>query len=106
VLGDNVYDRWTFRKNGKTETVTVHGDRISDDSELVRRWALAGKGIAYRSRLDIVDDLKAGRLVTLLNSHRGEPAPLNLVCAHRLMLSPATIALREMLQQRLAKMLR
>jgi DNA-binding transcriptional LysR family regulator len=106
VLGDNIYDRWAFTKNGKTDTVTVHGDRISDDSELVRRWAIAGKGLAYRSRLDVVGDLKAGRLVTLLNSHCGEQVPLNLVCAHRLMLSPATIALRELLQQRLTKMLR
>ena len=29
----------------------------------MRQWALAGLGIAYKSRLDVADDLAAGRLI-------------------------------------------
>ncbi|HEX2603541.1 MAG TPA: LysR family transcriptional regulator [Oxalicibacterium sp.] len=101
VLGDTVYDRWVFQRHRKTETIVVQGDRISDDADLVRRWALAGRGIAYKSALDIAPDLKSGRLVAVLDDYQGEPTPLNLVCTHRLMLSPAIVALREFLQERL-----
>lgn len=104
VLGDNVHDRWVFCRKKKAESVVVQGDRISDDADLVRRWAIAGRGLAYKSGLDVADDLKSGRLVAVMNGYEGEPAPLNLVCAHRLMLSPATIALRELLQPRLASL--
>jgi len=102
VLGETIYDRWAFHRHRETETIAVQGDRISDDADLVRRWALAGKGIAYKSGLDIAPDLRSGRLLALLTAYQGEPAPLNLVCAHRLMLSPAVVALREFLLERLA----
>lgn len=101
VLGDTVHDRWVFHRDGRTETVAVQGDRICDDADLVRRWALAGKGLAYKSALDIRSELQSGKLVPLLPELLGEAAPLNLVCAHRLMLSPSVTALRTFLQERL-----
>lgn len=104
VLGDNVHDRWIFCRKKKAESVVVQGDRISDDADLVRRWAIAGRGLAYKSALDVAQDLKSGRLVAVMTDYEGEAAPLNLVCAHRLMLSPAVAALREFLQLRLTKL--
>ncbi len=101
VLGDAIHERWDFWRNKKMETVVVDGDRISDDGDLVRRWALAGNGLAYKSRLDVSQDLKKGRLLAALPNYQGELAPLNLVCAHRLMLSPAVVSLRDFLRQRL-----
>lgn len=101
VLGDAVHERWVFHRNGRIETMTVQGDRVCDDADLVRRWAVAGKGLAYKSALDIRADLKSGKLVALLPELDGEPAPLNLVCAHRLMLSPSVTALRTFLQESL-----
>ena len=74
---------------------------MSDDAECVRRWALAGEGIAYKSRLDVQADLDAGRLVALLASFSTEPAPLYLVCPHRLSLTPAVVALKDFLIERL-----
>lgn len=102
ALSDALHDRWTFFRAGKPETVTVRGDRCSNDGELVRRWAVAGHGIAYKSRIDVLADLRAGRLVPLLEKFQGEPAPLHLVCAHRTMLSPTVNALRDSLLQRIA----
>jgi len=104
VLGDAIHERWDFWRNKKLETVVVDGDRISDDGDLVRRWALAGNGLAYKSWLDVSHDLKKGRLLAALPNYQGELAPLNLVCAHRLMLSPAVVSLRDFLRQRLEQL--
>ncbi|UGA39590.1 LysR substrate-binding domain-containing protein [Chromobacterium haemolyticum] len=87
-----------FSQGQQRELVTVDGRRQSDDGEVVRRWALEGLGIAYKSRLDALDDLRAGRLLPLLEDWQTEAAPLCLVIPHRLMLSPAVAALREHLQ--------
>ena len=43
---------------------------------LVRQWALAGYGIAYKSRLDVQDDLDAGRLVDLFPDALYDSTPL------------------------------
>ena len=99
ALSDTLHDRWTFLKDGDATVVNVHGDRCSDDGELVRRWALAGHGIAYKSRLDVLGDLKAGTLEAVLTGFEGESAPLHLVCPHRTMLSPTVNALRDWLRE-------
>jgi DNA-binding transcriptional LysR family regulator len=106
VLGDEVNDLWRFHgADGELETVAVDGDRVSDDAEAVRRWALEGLGIASKSRLDVYDDLRAGRLVTLLPEWRGEPTPLHLVCADRRLLNPVVQRLRVFLAERCAAVL-
>ncbi|WP_409259959.1 hypothetical protein [Paraburkholderia sp. MM5384-R2] len=74
---------WRFTPPGGERTVAVTGNRISDDADAVRRWAIAGEGLVYRSRLDLIDDLKAGRLVELFPPAYCEPSPLHLICAHR-----------------------
>lgn len=101
VLGDQVHERWRFHRRGNVSEVIVQGDRVCDDGDLVRRWAIAGEGIAYKSSLDVAHDIRAGRLQPLLTAWQGEIAPLNLVCTHRLLLSPSVTALRAFLQQRL-----
>ena len=105
MLAGRVHDRWCFQAERRALTVQVSGDRISDDADVVRRWALAGLGLAYKSWLDIADDVAAGRLQVLLPELGGEPAPLNLLCAHRAQLSQPVRLLREHLQQRCAELL-
>lgn len=102
ALSDTLHDRWTFFSDDEPIVVNVHGNRSSDDGELVRKWALAGVGLAYKSRLDVHADLKADLLESAMQHFGTEPAPLNLVCAHRAMLSPTVSALRDFLQQRFA----
>ena len=101
VLGESLHDRWAFEHEGGALTVPVKGDRVGDDGDLVRRWALAGHGVAYKSRFDVLSDLRAGRLVQALPDYTGEPSPLYLLCVHRMLLSPAVKRLREFLQTRL-----
>ncbi|MNS97824.1 HTH-type transcriptional regulator DmlR [compost metagenome] len=100
VLGETLHDRWTFERDGTRTTVPVKGDRVGDDGDLVRRWALAGHGVAYKSRYDVLSDLRAGRLVELLPDYGTEPSPLYLLCVHRMLLSPAVKRMREFLQER------
>ncbi len=102
LVGEYVHDRWRFLRGGRETTVQVAGDRVSDDGDAVRRWAVAGRGIAYKSRLDVAADLEAGRLARLCPDWEGEPAPLNLVCADRRQLNPAVRVLRQFLAERCA----
>lgn len=105
LLGDYVHDRWRFYREDHELSVQVSGNRISDDGDAARRWAIAGQGIAYKSALDVADDLSAGRLVRLCPDFTGEPAPLNLLCADRRQISPLVKALRQFLAERCARLL-
>jgi DNA-binding transcriptional LysR family regulator len=91
---------WFFRQGSELQEVHVTGDYLSDDGEIVRRWALAGHGIAYKANLDIARDLKAGRLVHVLPDWQGEPTPFNLMCPHRLQVSERVKVLHRFLQVR------
>ncbi|MGY0398580.1 MAG: LysR family transcriptional regulator [Ostreibacterium sp.] len=94
ALNDTLYARWQFDGGGKIYSVTVSGNRLCKDSDAVRRWALAGKGIAYRSQLDIADELSNGRLIEITLSALGETCPLYLICAERRLLTPMVSALK------------
>lgn len=105
ILGEEVHGRWRFWQNGQEVSVKVRGNRVADDGEAVRRWALSGKGIAYKSRLDVTQDLRSGTLVPLCSDWETEPTPLNLICADRRQFSPGVQALREYLTSRFQSLL-
>ena len=95
-----VNSTWRFRQGNVLQEVDVSGDYLSDDGEIVRRWALAGHGIAYKARLDVIADIATGRLVALFEDWQGEPAPFNLMCPHRLQVSERVKVLHRFLQER------
>lgn len=99
-LGSRVHDHWRFGRDAQETGLTVSGDRFCDDADVVRRWALAGVGIAYKSWLDVAFDVRAGRLKVLLGHLQGEPAPLNLMCTHRAQLGKPVQLLRNLLRER------
>jgi DNA-binding transcriptional LysR family regulator len=103
MLDNRVHDHWTFHDGKREMSLTVRGDRFSDDADVVRLWALAGAGIAYKSWLDVAADVRAGRLNVLMPQLQGEATPLNLLCAHRAQLSKPVNLLRDMLVQRCAE---
>lgn len=98
VLSEHVYNKWQFGQ----QKIAVSGPLVSDDADIVRRWAIAGEGIAYKSWLDVREDVLSGRLEILLAQYPGEVSPLNLVCPHRKQYSPAVRQLHEMLSCYLA----
>lgn len=99
-LRGSTYDRWSFPEDDGSRVVQVAGRLVSDDADVVRRWALAGEGIAYKSWLDVSADVVQGRLAVLLPELPGEPAPLNLVCPHRRQFSPAVKLLHKLVEER------
>ncbi|WP_263140596.1 LysR family transcriptional regulator [Pseudomonas sp. RIT-PI-AD] len=105
MLGGRVHDQWRFTAGRRLLEAKVSGDRLSDDADVVRRWALAGRGLSYKSWLDVAGDLAAGRLELALEELRGEAAPLNLICAHRAQLSEPVRLLQAFLRQRCAELL-
>jgi DNA-binding transcriptional LysR family regulator len=101
AIGDVTHDRWCFHPpHGDAVTLTVTGNRCADDADVVRRWALAGQGIAYKSRLDVTDDIRSGRLQVLLPDWTGEAAPLHMLCMHRTQVTPTVLQLRDFLRTR------
>lgn len=78
-----LYNRWPVIYDGHAQTIDVRGDRAADDGALVRQWVVAGHGIAYKSRLDIRDDLASGRLVDLFPDAQYEQVPLYAVYPSR-----------------------
>ncbi|AKQ54538.1 LysR family transcriptional regulator [Bordetella hinzii] len=103
MLSDAPHDRWRFERDGQVSEITVAGDRAADDGDVVRRWALAGDGLAYKSRFDVAEDLRAGRLVAALPDYEGERSPVYLLCVERSRLSPAVRRLRDFLSARFAR---
>lgn len=104
-LGSGVHDHWRFQLDGKEEGVLVGGDRFCDDADVVRRWALAGAGIAYKSWLDVAADVREGRLNVLLPQYIGESTPLNLLCTHRAQLGKPIQLLSTLLKERCGRLL-
>lgn len=104
LLADQVHESWRFEREGRELAVQVRGDRVADDGEAVRRWALAGRGVAYKSQLDVAQDLQSGRLVALCLDWLGELSPLYLMCADRRQINPAVQRLKVFLQARLEKL--
>lgn len=102
MLGEYVHDRWLFYHDGAELSVSVKGNRVSDDGDAVHRWVLAGYGIAYKSIYDVAADIRAGRLIRLCPDWQGEAAPLHFICADRRQHNPAVQRLRTFLSERLA----
>lgn len=58
--------RWEFARRGRKAYVSVEGGLTLDAPLLVREAALAGVGVAYLAEWSVSDDVKAGRLVRVL----------------------------------------
>lgn len=104
-LHDKVYNEWEFVHRGKPIKVKMQGNRTVNDGEMVRRWAVAGKGVAVKSSLDTCDDIINGRLVTMLPGYKAKPTQLWLICPSRQSITPAVRLLRDMLKARCAECL-
>ncbi|WP_417700584.1 LysR substrate-binding domain-containing protein [Pseudophaeobacter sp.] len=75
-FGSDVDRAWPFEIDGARQMITVRGDRIANDGDLIRRWALEGRGIVRKSQWDVHHDISAGRLIPLLREF--EVAPIGL----------------------------
>jgi DNA-binding transcriptional LysR family regulator len=72
VLRENQEDvtLWRFRKSRNEVSVRVPAILSSNDGDVVRQWAIRGKGLIMRSEWDVAESLAAGRLVRVLEDWR------------------------------------
>lgn len=97
-LYDVIHDVWTFSKDGESFKVKMHGNRASNDGDLVRRWCVSGKGLAVKSSLDMSNDLLDKRVVPVMNDYQARKTELWLVCPSRQSITPAVRLLRDFLK--------
>ncbi len=100
MLEERTHDQWRFSKSGREFKVRVTGNRTCNDAEVARRWAVAGKGVVYKSSLDLEEDIISGRLVPMMTDYQGESADLYLVCPGREHVTPVILLLRDMLREK------
>jgi DNA-binding transcriptional LysR family regulator len=105
-LRDLSYDLWTLYSDTETYKVKIKGNRASNDGDVVRRWVVSGKGIAFKSRLDMTADLNAGNVVQVLSDYRSDPISLWLTCPSRKQVTPAVLILRDWLREKCAAALK
>jgi DNA-binding transcriptional LysR family regulator len=74
---------WTFRQNGKNVTLKVAGNMVCNDGAVLHDWALAGKGLAWRSMWEVGTAIESGQLVTVLDEFAAPGNDIYAVFAQR-----------------------
>ncbi|MES3023507.1 MAG: LysR family transcriptional regulator [Pseudomonadota bacterium] len=74
---------WTFSEGGKNVTLKVAGNMVCNDGEVLHDWALAGKGLAWRSMWEVGAEIEAGRLCTVLDRYAAPGNDIHAVFAQR-----------------------
>jgi DNA-binding transcriptional LysR family regulator len=102
VLRENQEDvtLWRLRRNRTEIAVRVPPVLCSNDGDVVKQWALMGKGIMLRSEWDVADQLRAGRLVRVLPDWQLPDADVVALVDHRANMSARVRLFLSFLQQR------
>lgn len=74
---------WTFRQHGRNVTLKVAGAMGCNDGQVLHDWALAGKGLAWRSMWEVGTAIESGRLVTVLDEFAAPGNDIYAVFAQR-----------------------
>jgi DNA-binding transcriptional LysR family regulator len=64
-------------------TLKVTGNMVCNDGAVLHDWALAGKGLAWRSMWEVAGQLESGQLVTVLDQHAAPGNDIYAVFAQR-----------------------
>lgn len=81
------YDIWRFERDGKAHSVRVKGPFSANNGDALRIAALAGKGIVLQPTFIAGDDIRAGRLQSVLDDYHTDLLNVHAVYAHRQYLS-------------------
>ena len=77
-------DEWHFTESdGKTAAVRVTGNLVTSSAEVFRTVLLSGGGLALAAPFIVEEELRAGRLVSLLPDHRPVKFAINAIYPHR-----------------------
>ena len=77
-------DEWRFEgPDGEPVSVRVNGNLLTNSQETLRRLALDGRGLFIPPPFLVADDLRAGRLVRVLEDYLGVEFAINAFYPHR-----------------------
>ncbi|NOR70022.1 MAG: LysR family transcriptional regulator [Methylomarinum sp.] len=103
-------NEWRFHSSKGNQTVKINPVFISNDGAIIRQFALAGSGIAYKSIWDVKSDLVAGSLLTILDEFAlgfqhsdDEKTGLQLVYPSRQYLPRQVLGFIELFQSHIAE---
>ncbi len=76
---------WVLRDpdSGRVDTHKVGGRFECNDGAVLHEWALAGRGLAWRSLWEVGQDLKEGRLTSVLDAWQAPPMGIYAVFPQR-----------------------
>lgn len=74
---------WLFDIDGEIRSVRVGGRLECNDGAALHAWALAGRGLAWRSMWEVGDEIAAGRLVPVLEAHAAAPTAIHALFPQR-----------------------
>lgn len=100
--GDRLVDEWSFQRDGEPLVVRVRPALVCNNGAQTRQWAVAGAGLTTKICVDVVDDVRAGRLVKVLEDWSPPPLPLMLVSPPQRLEPMRVAALRDRLVTRFA----
>lgn len=99
-LNDVVHNTWEFSKGSEKFKIKLNGNRAANDGDLVRRWCVAGKGIAIKSSLDMSANILNNDVEPILPDYQPQGTELWLICPNRQSITPAVRLIRDMLKQK------
>jgi DNA-binding transcriptional LysR family regulator len=90
---------WRFNsiQRGRPVGIRVEPILSSNDGEVTHAWALAGAGLIIRSEWDVAEDLRAGRLVRVLQDWKLPAANIVALLGTRHGRSARTVRFLELL---------
>ncbi|MEM7292213.1 MAG: LysR substrate-binding domain-containing protein [Pseudomonadota bacterium] len=94
-LHDLTHNHWVFQQGGAEYKIRMNSNRISNDGDQVRRWCIAGKGLAVKSSIEVTEDLLCGKLVSLMPGYYHSPVELWLIVPSRQSITPVIRVLRD-----------
>ena len=76
---------WVFRnpQGSEVDTIKVGGSFECNDGAVLHEWALAGRGLAWRSLWEVGQDLKEGTLTSVLDAWQAPPMGIYAVFPQR-----------------------
>ena len=74
---------WLFRDGEDIVSIKVSGRLECNDGAVLHEWALAGRGLAWRSMWEVGEDLQRGALVSLLEEFAAPPTGIYAVFPQR-----------------------
>jgi DNA-binding transcriptional LysR family regulator len=96
-------DEWRFEApDGGLASVRISGNLVTNSADTLRKLTLDGRGLFLAPSFVVDDDLRAGRLVRVLESYRPIEFAINAIYPHRRLVSAKVRSFLDLLGERFA----